>query len=67
MKQSICWKVLDRDGFKNQVIGSMGERMIISSSLFCFYILVQLIHVKKGYTQNIHKTISVNAFFSMYS
>lgn len=34
MKQSICWKVLDRDAFKNQVIGSMGERMIISSSLF---------------------------------
>lgn len=52
MKQSICWKVLDRDEFKNQVIGSMGERMIISSSLFCFYILVQPINVKKGYTLN---------------
>ncbi|WP_220701174.1 hypothetical protein, partial [Listeria monocytogenes] len=63
----ICWKVLERDDFKNQVIGSMRERMIISSSLFCFYILVQPIHVRKGYTQNIYKTIIENTLFSMYS
>ncbi|CUK83662.1 hypothetical protein LM700596_160222 [Listeria monocytogenes] len=34
---------------------------------FLFYILVQPIHVKKGYTQNIYKTIIENTLFSMYS